>query len=159
MAKIDLLVFVLVAIIGTLALAGVSFTNWRWWWRSATGFAATAIIAVMLVPSTPAALGPEISWADTSPFRELILFALMLLGMVARVLSVAIEHRKGLDETKRGVVTVDRWDFVYPMLLAIPTFAALLSQTRTETLTVANIALAFQTGFFWQTILKKGESQ
>jgi hypothetical protein len=89
----------------------------------------------------------------------LILFSLTLVGMVARVLNVAIENRGQEKNKGQGrVVTVDRWDFVYPMLFAVPTFGALLSQTHSETLALTDVISAFQTGFFWQTILKKGET-
>jgi hypothetical protein len=54
---------------------------------------------------------------------------------------------------------VDRWDFVYPMLFAVPTFGALLSQIQAQALASTHVVLAFQTGFFFQTILKRGESK
>jgi hypothetical protein len=127
----------------------------RWWWRSAAALVVTAAIAIVTAPTAPPTLGPEASWWNNSPYRELILFALMLVGMVARVLSVAIESRK---TNKEAGLSVDRWVFVYPMLFAVPTFGALLSQIQTEVLALTHVVLAFQTGFFWQTILKKGES-
>jgi hypothetical protein len=112
---------------------------------------------MMEFPNAPT-LGPGAHWVDESPFRELLLFALMLSGMAARVLSLAIERRGAAKDNKLPPVTVDRWEFVYPMLFAVPTFGALLSQVQAETLTLVNVVLAFQTGFFWQTILKRGEA-
>jgi hypothetical protein len=147
--------FVCIGIVGTAALALISLTGWRWWLRALIALGTTTLIGLLLTPGGPALLGAEDRWFNTSPFRELILFSLMLVGMIARVLSVAIENR-GRNNNK-GVV-VDRWDFVYPMLFAVPTFGALLSQTHSETLALTNVILAFQTGFFWQTILKKGET-
>jgi hypothetical protein len=151
-----LLWFIIVGVVGTVALAAVSFTPLRWWWRSAIALVVTTAIAIMLAPGGPLTLGPEASWWNTSPWRELILLALMVVGMIARVVSVAIEKR---GSTKAAALSVDRWDFVYPMLFAVPTFSALLSQIQAESLALTHVALAFQTGFFFQTILKKGESR
>ena len=91
---------------------------------------------------------------DVSPYREFVQFALMLSGMAARVLSTAIE-RRSVNGNKLGPIAVDRWEFVYPMLFAVPTFGALLIQDKSGTLELKDAILAFQTGFFWQTILKR----
>ena len=109
--------------------------------------------------SFPHTLGPESSWLDKiseSPFHELVLFVCLLVGMIARVLSLAIEQRE-----KRKVDTglrIDKWQFIYPLLFAVPTFGGLLSQIQTKHLGVADVVLAFQTGFFWQTILRRTKS-
>jgi len=96
----------------------------KWWWRALIVFVLTGTITGILSLSNPETLGGEPRWFDTSPFREFILFTLVLLGMIARVVSVAIESQ-------------------------------LLSQVRGETLVLTDVVLAFQTGFFWQTILKR----
>jgi hypothetical protein len=41
------------------------------------------------------------------------------------------------------------------LLFSVMTFGALLTQVGESRLTVAVIVLAFQAGFFWQTILKQ----
>jgi hypothetical protein len=151
--------FIIVGIVGTAALTCVSFTKWRWWVRGLVALAATVIVAIMMAVPSPQQLGPTTRWFDESPFRELLLFALMLLGMAARVLSLAIERRAVATAETRAHVKVDRWEFVYPMLFAVPTFGALLSQVQSDTLTLANVVLAFQTGFFWQTILKREDAR
>lgn len=148
--------FVVVGVVGTAALFAASFLPWRWWWRALLALAVTVIVAVLLSSSGPVQLGNE-WWFNTSPYRELILFALMLVGMAARVLSLAIEQRK--TENEPAGLRVNRWDFIYPMLFAVPTFGALLSQLNAETMTLPNIVLSFQTGFFWQTILKRAEAK
>jgi hypothetical protein len=150
--------FITIGIVGTVALAAVSFAKWRWWVRALIALAATALVmSMMAFPNSPS-LGPGAHWWNESPLRELLLFALMLSGMAARVLSLAIERRGAAKDGKLPPVTVDRWEFVYPMLFAVPTFGALLSQAQAETLTLVNVVLAFQTGFFWQTILKRAEA-
>lgn len=148
--------FVVIGIVGTLALITVSFANWEWWWRIALALAVTIIVTSVIGYSGSVTLGRE-AWFDVSPFRELLLFALMLLGMAARVVSLAIESSRAKNKSAKRPI-VSRWDFIYPMLFAVPTFGALLTQVTSETLTTANVVLAFQTGFFWQTILKRSES-
>jgi hypothetical protein len=148
--------FIVVALVGIICIAVANQLRLSWWWRLFVAL----ILAVVIVVSVygliqPRTLGDSQSWRDklsATPFRELILFGLLLFGMVARVLSVAIE-RRGVGEP----VKIDRWQFVYPMLFAIPTFGGLLSQIQTTNLALADTVLAFQTGFFWQTILKKSE--
>jgi hypothetical protein len=154
----SIILFLFTAGVGTIALIAVSFTGWRWWWRIGAALIATSILMFAISIDAPLTLGSGGAWFNRSPFRELILFMAMVFGMVARVLSVAIEHRNNVEFERRGPVKVDRWDFIYPMLFAVPTFGALLSQAGTEKIDVIIGTLAFQTGFFWQTILKKGEA-
>ena len=47
----------------------------------------------------------------------------------------------------------DRWEFVYPLLVSVITFGALLGQLEDTVANLPNLILSFQTGFFWQTIL------
>jgi hypothetical protein len=148
-----------------LALGGLGFVvlwiasvvRLRWWWSTGIVLALTAAVAVLLSAAQPTVLGRE-SWYNQSPYREAILFAVMLAGMAARVLSLAIEQSRSGSGTP-GPVRVNKWDFVYPMLFAVPSFGALLGQLSGEQLTAANTILAFQTGFFWQTILKTVEAR
>src|SRR5262245_10960085 len=120
--------FVFLGIVGTVALTAVSFARWSWWLRGVIALAVTTGVAVaFMTVSAPTTLGSS-RLIDQTPYRELILFALMLVGMAARVLSLAIERRKVTATGPFGPVAVDRWEFVYPMLFAVPTFGALLSQ-------------------------------
>jgi hypothetical protein len=154
----SIMIFLAVGGVGVIALVAANFTGLRWWWRIGAALIATLIITFAILTDATPTLGSEAAWFNRSPFRELILFVEMVFGMVARVLSVAIEHRNNVEFERRGSVKVDRWDFIYPMLFAVPTFGALLSQAGTEKLDVIIGTLAFQTGFFWQTILKKGDA-
>jgi hypothetical protein len=148
--------FIIVALVGVISVAVANRLRLPWWWRVLVALLFAAVIVVPVYGLIqPPTLGGRQSWLDKvseTPFRELILFAMLLFGMVARVVSVAIEQR-GVGEP----VKIDRWQFVYPMLFAIPTFGGLLSQIQTRNLALADTVLAFQTGFFWQTILKKSE--
>lgn len=106
-------------------------------------------------------LGPE-SWYNTSPYIEIIYFALMILGMSARYITNAIEVRreknKKLKNKKNNpkiALEFDWYEFSYPFFFSIITFGMLLKQIETEVLTISNVVISFQNGFFWQTVLKK----
>src|SRR5215468_10060540 len=114
--------FAVISVVGIAFLIAVSFTKWRWWTRSAVALAATILLTILMLAPSPPTLGSEPNWFNRSPVSELVLFALMLLGMVARVLSVAIDHRNSVEARASGQVKLDRWEFVYPMLFAVPTF-------------------------------------
>jgi hypothetical protein len=156
--------FIVVAGIGVLLLSLADLLPVRYWWRATPALLLTAAVLLLADRNwSVVTLGPSSfelkSILTNSPIREFILFVLLLTGMIARVVSLAIERRE-----TNGVVTpatslnIDRWQFVYPMLFAVPTFGALLSQLPTPNLSIADSVLAFQTGFFWQTILKKSEA-
>ena len=107
-------------------------------------------------------LGDE-PWYQKSPFKELILFFLMLFGMVARYMTKTIDDRrnklKELMEKSRNFrkpkLNFDIWEFSYPLFFSVITFGSLLSQIKGDNLSLVNIILSFQTGFFWQTLLNK----
>ncbi|MDM0118073.1 hypothetical protein QTI66_39050 [Variovorax sp. J22R133] len=102
-------------------------------------------------------------WFDASPWRELILFLLMVLGMFARTLSLAIEARrarlKAAPRSKKTGIALDVWDLFYPFLFSVITFGSLMVQIGERDLSLVNLVLAFQTGFFWQTILQRSERE
>jgi hypothetical protein len=149
--------FISIGIVGLIVLVAASLLKLRWWWQAVLAIVLTGMIASLLNLSEPVHLGGE-RWFNISPFRELMLFAAMLIGMIARVLSVEIEKWR-VSGIRTSGPQVSRWDLVYPMLVSVPTFAALLSQTNTESLTLQALLLSFQNGFFWQTILKREESR
>jgi hypothetical protein len=104
-----------------------------------------------MIDSRSILLGTD-SWYNQSPYKEAILFALMLAGMASRTLSLAIEQSRQSDGSRR--VNVDLWDFVYPFLVAFITFGAVMAQIGSTELSLTNLVFAFQNGFFWQTIMK-----
>ena len=50
-------------------------------------------------------------------------------------------------------ISIDAWDLVYPLLFSVMTFGTLMVQIGAEEMSTANVTVAFQTGFFWQTII------
>lgn len=100
-------------------------------------------------------MGPE-SWYERSPARELLLFASMGLGMVAHVLSVAIEERRERRRKNprgRHPVRIDPWELLYPFLASTICFGAILEATRATELGLMVLFFAFQNGFFWQAVV------
>lgn len=105
----------------------------------------------------------DVPWYDRSPYREITLLFLMLVGMMTRYLASLIEERRGqLAELKKCGqqdpkvgLKFDVWEFSYPLLFSVMTFGGLLSQIKGETLSLATVVLSFQNGFFWQSLLKK----
>lgn len=142
---------------GLVALAVVSFFRWPWWWRLISAATLTALLVVGVGKTIePDTLGHWSEQWHSSPYAEFLLFIFLLLGMGARVLSLAIEQRRSASRSGAPPAwNIDRWEFVYPMLFAAPTFGALLGQIHAPVLTIQNVVLAFQTGFFWQTLLKR----
>src|SRR5260221_10977922 len=113
----DLFWYGLISILGISSLAIASVFRWRWWLRAVVALTVTIVAAVLIYSSVvPITLGREIEWFNTTPFREIILFALMLSGMVARVFSLAIESHRMSARGPSGPtdrLQVDRWEFVY----------------------------------------------
>lgn len=66
------------------------------------------------------------------------------------------------ESLKKPSIEFDRWEIIYPLLFSIPTFGALyelIKPANGDYLTVANVVISFQTGFFWQTLhsMKTGQ--
>jgi hypothetical protein len=108
---------------------------------------------------SPATLGSDI-WYDRDPWKEVITFAVMILGMVCRTLSQAIEQRRVLTVADKSShpIGIDKWDMIYPFLVSFITFGGLLSQIREQTMGLTMLVFAFQNGFFWQTLIGRLES-
>ena len=103
------------------------------------------------------------AWYDGSPWREIFLLVLMMAGMAARYFTSAIEDRrerlKSLARKGQREVAVpltfDVWEFSYPFLFSVVTFGSLLGQIKDQDVSLTTVLLSFQTGFFWQTLLKR----
>lgn len=129
--------------------------------------AAISLVALLAVSMTFLAptgitLGDSTPWFDRSPWRESILFVLMLAGMAGRFVTQAIEERRARMKEKSGrpvSIRFDAWDFVYPMMVSVITFGVLLQQLDSEAMSAANVVMSFQTGFFWQTILARANGK
>ena len=151
---------VIISFVGVLALSLGALLRWSWWQRGILAIVLTAAAILSFgVLTRPSTMGPSTySFLRESPARELILFVIMLSGMMARMLNLVIE-RSGLaagDSAEHfQSIKINKWEFVLPTLFAVPTFCTLMGQTTSESLNWVEMALAFQNGFFWQTLLKR----
>jgi hypothetical protein len=122
--------------------------------------ALAALTGTFFLWRQPTVLGPTSLW-EQPPYRELALFAAMICGMAIRFLTSAIKLRRPELEKwrkagRRGAkpaISFDTWEFIYPLLFSAVTFGALLTQVKSEALSLEKLLLSFQTGFFWQTLL------
>lgn len=135
-------------VLGALALPGRVA-------RVLSGGLGLGLLLVALVAG-PVFLGGG-AWYERSPVRELLLFLLMGLGMVARMLSMAIEERRAAraraEDGRAPSLALDRWDLVYPFLSSAICFGALVEAAGGRDFDLLLAIFAFQNGFFWQTVL------
>src|SRR5258708_1543422 len=91
--------FALVNLTGVVVVVFVSFVKCSWLWRMTSTIAITALLVLGITSAVePGILAGGESWAEqsrSSPYAELLLFVSLLFGMGARVLSLAVEQRKG----------------------------------------------------------------
>jgi hypothetical protein len=157
-----------IIIIGTL----VSIFIWvlqrrKWSWKLRLFMCVGLIVCLVIslyIFSAPVVspLGKD-SWYNRSPYLEIIFFICMAAGMAFRYITHAIEERrkkiiklkKESRKVKKPELEFDIWEFSYPFFFSVVTFGLLLKQVEVEEITISNIILSFQSGFFWQTILKK----
>ena len=118
-----------------------------------------ALVALALfivgIAATGTFLGPE-AWYEVSPVRELLLFLLMGAGMLARLISQAIEVRREIKlrnpDKPPPKLELDHWELLYPFLSSVVCFGALIEATSGRSFDLVLAILAFQNGFFWQTV-------
>lgn len=130
--------------------------SWTWLVIGAAGIA-----IFVAVTGTPLTLD-ESQWYTASPFPEIALFCVMLFGMVASYLSrqievrrAAIEARRKSGDLSRPPIDLDVWEFIHPLLVSIITYGVVLEQLHNKGISFESVVIAFQTGFFWQTILAR----
>jgi len=127
--------------------------------------AAVAALFMLVVFSPGTTLGGPDD-GISSPWREVLLFVVMLAGMAARFLTRAIENRRERIAAARAAgkpgnikIEFDMWEFVYPMITSVMTYGLLMQQVPDGKLTLMILVLAFQNGFFWQTLIGQIESR
>jgi hypothetical protein len=161
MAVFDTLNFMVAGGLLAALIAVVQRTSWKRSMRLAVALLPLALVLMWgYISIGPRTLG-EAPWVDHSPWKELLSFVLMLLGMVARYLTQAIEARRAKIDAlaKKGKpfdkprLELDGWEFAYPFLVCVITYGALVTQMSDARMNVATVTLCFQFGFFWQTVL------
>jgi hypothetical protein len=144
-----------------LVLAALG-SQWRLRWKIATVLMVSALsvglIAIFLGHQLVIIRGEsEPIWAQ-SPWKELLLFLAMLLGMTAKCLWDLIEVRRCKNASRREGepkigIEFDFWDFVQPLLVAAMVFAGVIAAVKGFSAT--SFLFSFQNGFFWQAVLKQ----
>ncbi|TBG75765.1 hypothetical protein ELG69_27255 (plasmid) [Rhizobium leguminosarum] len=126
-----------------------------------------ALLTAALLVSAGVIIAPPLMlsddpWYAEHPWVEVWLFLAMSCGMLASYFKIQIEERRAIAAAKalRGDVTytplrIDKWDMLYPFLVSVITFGAVLQATGKDTLDVTQLIVSFQTGFFWQTVLPR----
>ena len=157
------LTFLVIGLIVGAAFWLIERRKWRLLPRLGLLLCTVIVFAIAVYLMSGVTFLGEAAWYDRFPYREIILFLIMLIGMVARTLTLAIERRRKviarLSESgaplEKPKLDLDVWEFSYPFLASVLTFGGLLSQIGDEHLSLLVLILAFQTGFFWQTLLKR----
>jgi hypothetical protein len=90
-----------------------------------------------------------VNWWEEAPWKQTIMYILMILGMELSVLNKAIEKRKNIGSTLK----IDKWNLLRPLLLSWITYGVLNSQIGDGSLNVASVILSIQTGFVWETVV------
>ena len=125
----------------------------------------TGLIVYVNIISSPIYLG-VVPWYNSTPWIEVFFFFFMMIGMAASYFTKAIEVRReriielkkkhpDMKDLKKVAIEWDVWEFSYPFFFSFITFGTLLTLIDVYELTHTNMILCFQTGFFWQTLLKK----
>lgn len=139
--------------------------KWHWALRSLIVFMLLLLLALAFYFEFGETYLGNDSWYNQTPWIHIIFFLLMSAGMAVRYITKAIEdrretikrlkHKVGEKKSDKPGLVLDRWELAYPFLFSVITFGSLWSQLDSKTITIANIVLCFQTGFLWQTILKR----
>jgi hypothetical protein len=153
--------FLLLSVTALLVLMVLS-TKWRWLFKGAViasvGLLATLSWMIFLTGNPVIFKGDLEPWWGRTPYREILLFTTMVVGMAAKYLWDLIEIRRAANakrspgEAKVGI-NFDAWDFVQPLLVAALVFAGVVATVKDFNATA--YLFSFQNGFFWQAVLKQ----
>lgn len=122
-----------------------------------------AFIFLTFVSSPLPTLSTDGPLINLTPYKEIIFYCFMIIGILFRMLSKAIDdYSKELKKwqkdkgNQKPKVEFDPWvSVVNPIILSVASFGLLLSQIRSQKVTLMSLILCFETGFFWQTTARK----
>jgi hypothetical protein len=134
--------------------------HWLTWLRfTYVLFSSAVFVFFVLFWQDESHLGANNRW-QCEPWKTLIMFAVMMVGMVASVYNAAIDERRlkratlvAAGKDNKIPLQIDRWDIVQPMFYSLITFSALNAQVGANEFTTATVALSFQTGFLWHSVI------
>jgi hypothetical protein len=116
-----------------------------------------ALIAFLLLAEKPILMGDSERWFARTPWREVLSFLAMVLGMFCKYFWDLIELRRSQTAqvsatTHRPPLQFDFWDFIQPLLVAGIIFSGILEVQKD--LSLSTFLFSFQNGFFWQAVLR-----
>ena len=94
------------------------------------------------------------AWWDDDLWRNLILFASMIIGMFFRVAwdTLGAYRRRRAAGKKPSRPEFDKWEFLYPALVSLLVFRTVAGDQK---LTYSLCVASFHSGFFWNTLLSR----
>jgi hypothetical protein len=110
-----------------------------------------SLSTILIFYTEPLYLSASKIWYNRSPWFDFLLFSFMILGMIAQYFVSIIEKKR---ENKENKINFDIWEFSYPMFFSVFTFSYLIGVLEIKNFNLGNIIIAFQTGFFWQSIVR-----
>ena len=87
----------------------------------------------------------------SSGIPGLLQFAAMIAGILAKWILDGVEIRKAGAE-----LPLDLYGLIAPLVVSPIIFAAVLALARTSSSGIDIVFMSFQNGFFWKTVLKRG---
>lgn len=110
--------------------------------------------------SGPPTRGEEEMWYENAPWKHLILFACMLLGMITNYLFEYVQARiKAKEAGSQTQMPGFIWEkLVLPLIIAGLVFGYFWGQHGNETIGFTVAFISYQNGYFWQTVLEKVKS-
>jgi hypothetical protein len=142
--------FLAVGVLASLVVAPFYWRAARW-----KGVIVTliAIAALYWVGDTNLSLRSGSAWWQEPFWRNMILFALLLLGMLFRTFWEALERRSLSPQHPGGlVVGLSAADFLRPVLVSLIVFQGVLLLAKSQELSWELSLASFQNGFFWNTL-------
>jgi len=134
-------------------------------WRRAVVVAVSLASFILFLSSNHVLFRSGSEWWQSSRWRNLVLFVLMLAGMTFRVLWDALDDYRARRASAAGQNTTgllrpkfDRWDFLYPALVSLIVFQSVLWVAKSQDLSWELSMTSFQNGFFWNALLNRSRA-
>ncbi|MCI0494752.1 hypothetical protein L0Z72_07065 [candidate division KSB1 bacterium] len=102
----------------------------------------------------PTFMAEEKAWFETAPWKHIILFVAMLLGMVTDYLYLYLKARIAARESS-GEMPKFIWENLWiRFLLSVLVFGFFWGHYSNEPMNCQVVFISYQNGFFWKKVLK-----